>query len=53
MALSEGRAFVLFTSYQQMMAAYERLSEDLPYPCLVQSRTAGSVSANANIAMPI
>jgi ATP-dependent DNA helicase DinG len=38
---SRGRAFVLFTSYQQMMAAYEIVSRDLPWPCLVQSRTAG------------
>jgi len=38
---SRGRAFVLFTSYQQMMAAYEIVSRDLQWPCLVQSRTAG------------
>jgi ATP-dependent DNA helicase DinG len=38
---SRGRAFVLFTSYQQMMAAYEILSQDLKWPCLVQSRSAG------------
>ena len=38
---SRGRAFVLFTSYQQMMAAYEMVSQDLPWPCLVQSRSAG------------
>jgi ATP-dependent DNA helicase DinG len=38
---SRGRAFVLFTSYQQMMAAYEMVSQDLPWPCLVQSRGAG------------
>ncbi|HET9217932.1 MAG TPA: ATP-dependent DNA helicase [Terriglobia bacterium] len=38
---SRGRAFVLFTSYQQMIAAYEAISRDLPWPCLIQSRTAG------------
>src|SRR5262245_16164706 len=38
---SHGRAFVLFTSYQQMMAAYELVSRELPWPCLVQSRSGG------------
>ena len=38
---SHGRAFVLFTSYQQMLAAYELVSREVPYPCLVQSRNAG------------
>ena len=38
---SRGRAFVLFTSYQQMIAAHEMVSRDLPWPCLLQSRTAG------------
>jgi ATP-dependent DNA helicase DinG len=38
---SNGRAFVLFTSYQQMMSAWERVSIEVPYPCLVQSRSAG------------
>jgi ATP-dependent DNA helicase DinG len=38
---SRGRAFVLFTSYQQMMAAYEIVSRDLHWPCLVQNRSAG------------
>ena len=38
---SRGRAFVLFTSYQQMMAAYDIVSRDLPWPCLVQTRSAG------------
>src|SRR5262245_8393055 len=38
---SRGRAFVLFTSYQQMMAAHEAVSRDLPWPCLLQSRSAG------------
>src|SRR5688572_9104603 len=38
---SRGRAFVLFTSYQQMMAAYEMVSRDLRWPCLIQTRAAG------------
>lgn len=41
LAASRGRAFVLFTSYQQMMAAYDLVSADSPYPCLLQSRSAG------------
>jgi len=38
---SRGRAFVLFTSYQQMMAAFERVSAAVPFPCLVQNRDGG------------
>jgi ATP-dependent DNA helicase DinG len=38
---SRGRAFVLFTSYQQMMTAYEIVSQEVPWPCLVQTRTGG------------
>ena len=38
---SHGRAFVLFTSYQAMMAAYELVATHVPYPCLVQTRNAG------------
>jgi ATP-dependent DNA helicase DinG len=38
---SRGRAFVLFTSYQQMMMAYEMVSDSVPWPCMVQTRTAG------------
>jgi ATP-dependent DNA helicase DinG len=38
---SRGRAFVLFTSYHQMMAAYEAVSADTPWPCLVQNRNGG------------
>ena len=38
---SRGRAFVLFTSYQQMLAAFDLVSEDLPYPCLMQTREGG------------
>ena len=38
---SRGRAFVLFTSYHQMMAAHEIVSNDLQWPCLVQTRNAG------------
>jgi ATP-dependent DNA helicase DinG len=38
---SQGRAFVLFTSYRQMETLYEILSRDLPYPCMVQGRGGG------------
>ncbi len=33
---SRGRAFVLFTSYQQMQAIHDRVSLELDYPALVQ-----------------
>jgi ATP-dependent DNA helicase DinG len=33
---SKGRAFVLFTSYQQMRLVYDRVSFDLAYPTLMQ-----------------
>ncbi len=33
---SRGRAFVLFTSYQQMRAVHDRVSFDLEYPALLQ-----------------
>ena len=38
---SQGRAFVLFTSYRQMETMFESLSEDLPYPCMVQGKGGG------------
>lgn len=38
---SQGRAFVLFTSYQQMMAVYDQVSRDSRFPCLVQTRSGG------------
>jgi ATP-dependent DNA helicase DinG len=38
---SRGRAFVLFTSYQQMMTAHEMVSREVPWPCMVQTRAAG------------
>jgi ATP-dependent DNA helicase DinG len=38
---SAGRAFVLFTSYQQMEKAFELLSGNLPFPCLIQGRGGG------------
>jgi len=38
---SRGRAFVLFTSYQQIIAAYEMVSREVPWPCMVQTRTGG------------
>ncbi len=34
--LSRGRAFVLFTSYQQMRATHDRISMALEYPALLQ-----------------
>ncbi len=39
---SDGRAFVLFTSYQQMDACYKILKDELPYPTLKQGRTSRS-----------
>ncbi len=33
---SRGRAFVLFTSYAQMRAAFERIERELDYPVLLQ-----------------
>jgi ATP-dependent DNA helicase DinG len=33
---SRGRAFVLFTSYQQMRLAFERVSMEIEYPTLMQ-----------------
>jgi ATP-dependent DNA helicase DinG len=35
---SQGRAFVLFTSYKQMETLYEALANDLPYPCMMQGK---------------
>ncbi|MEQ1946235.1 MAG: ATP-dependent DNA helicase [Bryobacteraceae bacterium] len=34
--LSKGRAFVLFTSYQQMRQIYDRVSLEIPYQTLMQ-----------------
>ena len=34
--LSRGRAFVLFTSYQQMRLVYDRISLEIEYPTLLQ-----------------
>jgi len=33
---SQGRAFVLFTSYQQMRAFYERVADEIDFPTLMQ-----------------
>src|SRR2546426_3340581 len=38
---SQGRAFVLFTSYRQMETMYDFLSNDLPYPCMKQGKGGG------------
>ena len=40
--VSSGRAFVLFTSYQQLDACYNILKDELPYPTLKQGRTSRS-----------
>jgi ATP-dependent DNA helicase DinG len=40
---SRGRAFVLFTSYQQMQAIHERVSFSLEYPTLLQGTAPRSV----------
>jgi ATP-dependent DNA helicase DinG len=40
---SRGRAFVLFTSHQQMKQVYEALRERLPFPALVQGSAPRSV----------
>lgn len=34
--ITEGRAFCLFTSYQQMKAVYERVAMKIPYTVLIQ-----------------
>jgi ATP-dependent DNA helicase DinG len=34
--ISQGRAFVLCTSYQQMKYLYERLRDEIPFPALIQ-----------------
>ena len=34
--LTEGRAFVLFTSFRVMNAVYERLADEIPFTCLRQ-----------------
>lgn len=38
---SQGRAFVLFTSYRQMETLYDVLSDELPYACMVQGKGGG------------
>src|SRR5204862_8221086 len=38
---SQGRAFVLFTSYRQMETLYLMLENDLPYPCMMQGKGGG------------
>lgn len=38
---SQGRAFVLFTSYQQMLLVYDQVSKDSRFPCLLQTRNGG------------
>jgi len=43
LALSEGRAFCLFTSYAQMKDLYERVSVRSPYPLMLQGTAPRSV----------
>ena len=43
LALSEGRAFCLFTSYSQMNELFERLRERLDFPLLLQGTAPRSV----------
>jgi ATP-dependent DNA helicase DinG len=38
---SQGRAFVLFTSYRQMETLYEALEGSLPYPLMIQGKGGG------------
>jgi len=38
---SNGRAFILFTSYKQMETLYEALAHDLPFPCMIQGKGGG------------
>ena len=38
---SNGRAFVLFTSYKQMETLYEALVDNLPFPCMIQGKGGG------------
>jgi ATP-dependent DNA helicase DinG len=45
--LTEGRAFVLFTSFRMMHAMYERLVDDLPYTCLRQGDAPKSLLLDA------
>jgi ATP-dependent DNA helicase DinG len=45
--LTEGRAFVLFTSFRMMHAMYERLVDDLPYTCLRQGAAPKSLLLEA------
>lgn len=40
LSITEGRGFVLFTSYQQMNRVYELLSKRLPFPLLLQGQNA-------------
>lgn len=44
--LTEGRAFVLFTSFQQMEKSYRQLSRRLDYPVLVQGEAGRTALLN-------
>ena len=43
LAVTEGRAFVLFTSYTNLNAVHERIASVVPYPLLVQGSAPRSV----------
>lgn len=49
---SEGRAFVLFTSYAMLRAVRERVERELPYPIIVQGNAPRSVLLNQFRATP-
>ncbi len=42
LTLSQGRAFVLFTSYRALERAYNELSPELTYPCLRQGEASNA-----------
>ena len=49
---TEGRAFVLFTSYSMLRAVRERVERELPYPIIVQGNAPRSVLLNQFRATP-
>ncbi len=49
---TQGRAFVLFTSYSMLRAVRERVERELPYPLIVQGNAPRSVLLNQFRATP-
>ena len=47
LALTQGRAFVLFTSYANMNAVAERIAGEVPYPLLIQGEAPKPVLLDA------